>query len=162
MRGECKMKHSNVTIKNMICMCRMGMCCQFAFSKEKCWFFTAFLPESQTLSGFYFAKLPISSAVLYIRRKKCNYCLKPYWGQIWGLGECAADICNTFKSNCERKTKETLNKSRWKLFAHLPPIFSVSLTKKSSQCDSITAVYLSNLTKNLTAQYAQTIYSVFP
>ena len=53
--------------------------------------------------------------------------------------------------------KETLNKSRCKLFAHLAYIFPVSLTKKSSQCVSITAVYLSNLTKNLTAQYAQTI-----
>ena len=40
--------------------------------------------------------------------------------------------------------------------------YSVSLPKKSRQGDSLTSIYLYNLTKNLTAQSAHLNYAVLP
>ena len=40
--------------------------------------------------------------------------------------------------------------------------YSVSLPKKSRQGDSLTSIYLNNLTKNLTAQSAHLNYAVLP
>ncbi|MBQ1838521.1 MAG: hypothetical protein II127_02765, partial [Ruminococcus sp.] len=46
--------------------------------------------------------------------------------------------------------------------ARLAFSYSVSLPKKSRQGDSLTSIYLYNLTKNLTAQSAHLNYAVLP